>query len=392
MTMGRRLDLDWLRIGAFALLILYHIGMVFVPWEFHIKTDDPQQWSVAPMLLLNAWRLALLFLVSGVASRFLLRKRRGGFAGDRLRRLFIPLVAGMVLWIAPQGWVDVRVNHGYPHGFGWFSTHDWFRFDGALGIDLPTWNQLWFVVYLLAYSLLLAGLAALPGGWRAGAQDVFDRVFGGWRVVALPMLAFIFARLVLYPRFEETHAFAGDWAAHFLYGFSFAFGVGLAGTRRLWGDIARFWPWCAGAALLAGVPTAWVNVTLGENEQASDATLTIIRICRGIQGWGAIVALLGFAQAFLQRDHPWRPWLNRAVFPAYIAHQTVILVVMYWLKPLGLGAGAEFALLVAATVAGSWLFAAIGMRAGWLAPLFGVERQSAPSWASSQRLRGRPPA
>ena len=28
--------LDWLRIGAFALLIVYHVGMVYVSWDFHI--------------------------------------------------------------------------------------------------------------------------------------------------------------------------------------------------------------------------------------------------------------------------------------------------------------------------------------------------------------------
>src|SRR5215207_2339915 len=32
---GRRCDLDWIRIGAFGLLILYHVGMLYVPWNFH---------------------------------------------------------------------------------------------------------------------------------------------------------------------------------------------------------------------------------------------------------------------------------------------------------------------------------------------------------------------
>ena len=33
----RRHDLDWLRIIAFLLLIFYHIGMFYVPWEWHVK-------------------------------------------------------------------------------------------------------------------------------------------------------------------------------------------------------------------------------------------------------------------------------------------------------------------------------------------------------------------
>ena len=32
----RRYDLDWLRIIAFGLLILYHVGMFYVTWGWHV--------------------------------------------------------------------------------------------------------------------------------------------------------------------------------------------------------------------------------------------------------------------------------------------------------------------------------------------------------------------
>ena len=35
----RRYDLDWLRIAAFGLLIGYHVGMLYVPWAFHVKSE-----------------------------------------------------------------------------------------------------------------------------------------------------------------------------------------------------------------------------------------------------------------------------------------------------------------------------------------------------------------
>ncbi|RYD20313.1 MAG: acyltransferase, partial [Lysobacteraceae bacterium] len=48
--MTRHYGMDWLRIGAFALLILYHIGMVFVPWNFHVKSLHVEDWVRLPML------------------------------------------------------------------------------------------------------------------------------------------------------------------------------------------------------------------------------------------------------------------------------------------------------------------------------------------------------
>src|SRR4051795_8395122 len=68
----RRIDLDWVRIGTFALLIFYHVGMLYVSWEFHVKSTHRISALEPLMLVLNPWRLALLFLVSGAATRFML--------------------------------------------------------------------------------------------------------------------------------------------------------------------------------------------------------------------------------------------------------------------------------------------------------------------------------
>lgn len=368
---ARRYDLDWLRIGAFGLLILYHIGMVFVPWEFHIKTAAPARWVEAPMLLLNAWRLSLLFLISGVASRMMLAKG-GAFALGRTKRLFIPLLAGMALWIAPQAWVDLRVNHGYPHGFAYFWSHDNWYFGNRLGIDTPTWNQLWFVAYLWVYTMVLALVALAPAAWRERAQTAFDTLFGGWRLIVLPVAVYAVARIALADRFPENHALVADWYAHSIYAFAFFFGVGLGGTRTLWPLIARIWKPCAVAALIAWAVVAVVNLSLAEADVLPPLQLAGVRVVRAVQAWGAIFGLLGFAQTFLNHDHPWRTTLNEGVFPAYIAHQTIILVVMYWLLPLGLPALTEFAILVAATVAGSVLFYLIGREIPGLRPLIGL--------------------
>ncbi len=68
MNSTRHYGMDWLRIGAFALLILYHIGMYFVPWGWHVTIAEPFDWVAIQMLATNGWRLALPFLVSAYAG------------------------------------------------------------------------------------------------------------------------------------------------------------------------------------------------------------------------------------------------------------------------------------------------------------------------------------
>ena len=65
----RRYDLDWLRVLAFGLLILYHTGMFYVAdWGWHVKSVHQSEWLQLPMLLSNQWRMPLIFLVSGLAA------------------------------------------------------------------------------------------------------------------------------------------------------------------------------------------------------------------------------------------------------------------------------------------------------------------------------------
>jgi peptidoglycan/LPS O-acetylase OafA/YrhL len=97
---------------------------------------------------------------------------------------------------------------------------------------------------------------------------------------------------------------------------------------------------------------------------------------RLVQGWAAIVALVGIADRFWNRDHASRPMLAEAVFPFYIIHQTVIVLVGYWLLLAGVGPLATFLILVVATVAGCWAFYLGGRQVNWLRPLIGLQRRA----------------
>jgi glucans biosynthesis protein C len=85
-----------------------------------------------------------------------------------------------------------------------------------------------------------------------------------------------------------------------------------------------------------------------------------------------IVALIGLADSYLNRDHPWRRVLTEAVFPFYLIHQTIIVGVEGWLLHFGLPRAAEFAILLVATLGGCWIFYAVGREIGWLRPLIGL--------------------
>ena len=371
-AMQRHYGMDWLRIGAFAILILYHVGMVFVPWPFHAKSRHAEDWALLPMLTANAWRLTLLFVVSGYATRALLGRAHAltSFVADRSRRLLVPLAFGVAVVVPPQCWVELASQHGYPHGFRQFWLHDYFGFTVRDRMVLPNWNHLWFVMYLWVYTAVLAGLVAVvrPLRWQHG----FNRVFGGWRVLAIPLLWFACIHGWWFVMAAETHGLVDDPMAHLEYFPAFLFGFGLARSEAVMAAVVR-WHRPAGVLALAGY--GWVAAVQLGWMPSNGVWTRLYGVAHAVQQWGAILALIGFAERHWNRDLPIRRTLTEAVFPFYLVHQTIIVVVAFWLLGAGLSATAEFAVLVAATVAGCLLFYLLGRRIGPLRPLIGLKRQ-----------------
>jgi hypothetical protein len=375
--MERHYGLDWLRIGAFAILIFYHIGMVFVPWAYHVKSAHVADWVTLPMLASNAWRLTLLFVVSGYASRALLSRSPGvaAFMRNRSVRLLIPLLFGMAVIVPPQSWVELTTQHGYAHNFGYFIAHDYFRFAPLAGIMLPTWNHLWFVAYLWVYTILLAILIAIVPGGRL--QRVFDRVFGTALVLALPMAYLMFVHGWWIRMSAETQNLIDDPIGHLTFLPAFLFGFGLAGSAAARAAILRWWKAAAILALLGYGAIVAIELHWPGDIPAPRWVYTPYGVAHAMEQWGAIIALIGIAERWWNHDHRWRATLTEAVFPFYIIHQTIIVLVAWALLSARLPGWAEFAIIAAATVAGCWAFYLIGREMRWLRPLIGLRARAA---------------
>jgi len=375
--MQRHYGLDWLRIGAFAILIVYHVGMVFVPWDFHAKL--PGAWWVAvPMMASNPWRLALLFLVSGYASRALMLRNKAPwrFARQRSLRLLVPLIFGMAVIVPVQPWVELREKYGYAESFVHFWLHDYFRF-GTLGpLFLPAWNHLWFVAYLWVYTLVLAmGALLLPSFVRRAIQRGFTWTMRGPALLVVPIAWMVLVSFWLFPGARETHGLIDDGVAHFSYFPFFLFGYALACAPQTLAALVARWKASAVIALAAYVVVAGVEIRWPGSRMPYPWGI-VFSVARSVEGWAAVAALIGYADGHWNRDRSWRRMLTEAVFPFYIVHQSIIVLVAFWLAPLALPGGVAFAVLVAATLAGCWSFYLGGRAIGPLRPLIGLRRHA----------------
>jgi hypothetical protein len=254
----RRHDLDWIRVGAFFLLILYHVGMLYVSWDFHVKSPRIVE-AVQPfMMITSPWRLTLLFVVSGAATRFMVDgfEAAGGragrrLAGSRILRLLPALLFGMFVIVPPQSYYEVFQAAQWlgvtdPARSPWLQDF-WIKYatgyggwcDGDGCLTTPTWNHLWFIAYLLPYGLLVAALVGLPGKPLGVLGRWTERACAGWGLLIWPMVYLAVLRFTLAPIFEVTHAFWGDWYNHALSFGAYLFGFLIARSETLKANFVR---------------------------------------------------------------------------------------------------------------------------------------------------------
>jgi glucans biosynthesis protein C len=375
----RRYDLDWVRIGAFMLLILYHVGMYYVTRDWHVKSPQPSATIEPLMMLTSPWRLSLLFLVSGVATGFLLaRQGSGAFLGQRSTRLLIPLVFGMLVIVPPQSYLQVVEKLRYAGGFVEFYRLYITGFHGFCSggdcLIMPTWNHLWFVAYLWVYTVVLyIGVRIAPPviPWL---RRLAERRLSGIRILLLPFAYLCAIRLVLGERFPSNHALIGDWYNHALYFGVFLLGFTLAGARGAWGTLERTRWITLGLAVLGwAYLTAYIGA-FGDGAGTPPLPLRLFALWSfGAEQWLAIAAIVGFAHRHLNHDNAARRYLTSAIFPVYILHQTIIVVVAHALKPSHLYPPIEGVLLVLVTAATCFLSYEAIRRVRLLRPLFGLE-------------------
>ena len=351
---SRRYDLDWLRVIAFGLLIFYHIGMFYVTWAWHVKSVYAGPAAEPLMLIVNPWRLALLFFISGVAIRFATDKAPApwGFARSRLFRLGLPILMGVLLVVAPQSYFELRqggtIEPGYLAFWG-----NYLKLDQIYPMITPTWNHLWYVVYLLVYILLLTPfLPAMKRFAEGSGAAALDRIASGpVRLLFLIIIPFVIYEAVLTPRFPTTHDLVNDWANHAHRFTVFLLGYFAAKHPRFWESARRALPLAATLVILIGGGRFYLRAEHSEFYRSlADGPFMMAALT--LYAWAFMVMLFALAQRYFNRPSKALTYFTGAVFCYYILHQTIIISAGYYLTQLRLGAAAEFFILTVITTIG----------------------------------------
>lgn len=367
----RRHDLDWLRVIVFGLLIFYHVGMFFVPWGFHIKNNVIYDWLMYPMQFVNQWRLPILFVISGMGTFYALNKRTGKqFGFERIIRLFIPLAVGMLLIVPPQVYIEHLANGQFD--IGYFDYWPSQAFNGVYPEGNLSWHHLWFLPYLLIFSLLLIPpfiyLKKHPENkFTLWIKKLASKPFGlFWLIIPLYL-----CEAFLEPFFNVTHALIDDWFNFVSSMILFFYGFLLISVKEtFWKTVKenrRRYLACG----LIGFSVLMILIFGFEDSTPIHFTEAFAKV---FNLWAWILCFFGYAATYLNKPSKLLSYTNQAVYPFYILHQTIMIIIGYYLMDLSWGFIPKFGIMIFGTFLGSWIIYEFLIRR-WkpIRPLFGLK-------------------
>ena len=347
MKTERRHDIDWLRVIAIGLLLVYHIAIIFQPWAMFIGFIRSQElitdlWK--PMTLLNVWRIPLLFYVSGMGVYFALRKRNWKqLIRERSVRILLPFLFGIVA-ITP---LHMYIFQGY--------------YNQALDY-YPHMGHLWFLGNIFAYVLLLSPLffylkKNADGRFAKGLSWFMGNPLGPLSISVF----FILEVLLVQPDIFELYA--QTWHGFFLGLLAFFFGFLFVYSGKSFWQTMLKWRW-----LYLGLAVGLYAVRFLVFDLRGPGYLMAIES----NAW--IFALFGFGYKYLNRPSRALSYLSQAAYPVYIIHMFVLYAAAALILPLDLPVTVKFVVIVALTGLACYLiYEFIIRRVGFLRPLFGLK-------------------
>ena len=348
MASGRRIHwVDWLKVLAVFGVFVYHSAMVYAYVNWVIDNDRR---SVLLTLFAGAgfsMGMPLLFLLSGAASFFALRKLGAlRFADLRFRRLVVPLLAGLAL-LSPFQAQLARLSRGGSQP--WASAYVEFL-AGIRFYPSPRWlsaygYHLWFLGFLFLYSLLALPFFVWldgPAGRRFIQRAVrAARRPGGLLLFSLAPAAALIAFRPRFPAYTDWADFAA-WLPWFAAGY-----LVLADPRfervirSRWKEMLAI---LLGSTAVLGALAAVGLAGSFEAHPAYSLPWALYTLVRSANTASVVMLVLALGIVALDRGGRLVAHLDEAVLPFYVLHHPAVVLVAYFVVNLEAGPWAKFLL------------------------------------------------
>lgn len=321
--------LDWLRVIAFSILLLEHAAEVFTTWNFAIKNDETSKILNLIVMFFKPWRMPVLFAISGAAVCLSFKSRTFlAIIKERSIRLLLPLVAAMLLIIPPQIFYIRRAQGASENIFDFYASVLQFRWFPAGNFH---WLHLWYLAFVFCFTILI--LPVLHTFKRKNPKRILDNC-ADW--LSKPVVLFSSGILFTLPYYMvHTLSPSQNLAQLALFFPFFLFGGVILNNPNILFSFKKY----SNLAILLGCfsTSGLYTMSLADNFSASAFNILqkslqqpAIFLLQSYNLWFWLIALFGMGIRYLNTGSRALSYATTAVYPFYILHQTIIVIIAYY--------------------------------------------------------------
>ena len=374
--------IDWLRILAFGLLFLFHSWRPFDHYSWNIKNAEQSNIFDLLTFFTHGWRMDLIFLISGVGTWFSLNSRKSSFFSDRIKRLIIPFIFGIVFIIPPQKFYEAISFHGFQGDyFQFIKAWPIYAFSQNFGASVLFWfGHLGAHIYYLPYLFTMTVLVVPVYKMIQNRKFSFDKLYN---LIVTPRGVFLLILPLITIRYSLKPLFPGytDWADFFSYMFIFIYGFILIRNPRFVETVRQLMWLFLNIAIISNVllfyyinqndanMQIYLKPGYGFNHLYLSVLSVLISFC-----W--VMFFVGLAAKKLNFNHKFIQPANTAILPIYILHQTLIVVFGFYIIQFNTSIIVKY-LLIAGTAIPSAILLYLGLkRFSLMRLLFGLKPEA----------------
>jgi peptidoglycan/LPS O-acetylase OafA/YrhL len=345
----RRYDIDWLRVTAMLAVFIFHCTRFFDTEGWHLKNSE-QSYTLFVLVrgLFWPWLMELLFLLSGAGSWYALKSKTATeYLYERFKRLLIPLyTVGLFILLPLQFYFELVTDAGYSGTFWQIIPRYFARLHPPqitswpeMLLPIPFSGHLWFLQFLFLISLVtLPLLLCLKSEW---GQRWIGKL-AGWCDHRGGIFLFVIPLALILISLRGLFRGQNSWADFLWYAIYFIIGYVMVADKRFTKAFNRHQWVCLVLWIIGFFGGGGLFVlALGYDPMPGNESLSFIyvlyQIVWSIASWSAVVFMLSLGAKYLNFTHKMLAHSNEAVLPFYLFHQTIILIVGFFVIRWNIG-------------------------------------------------------
>ena len=309
----RKHYVDNIRWITVILVVIYHVIYMYngVATDGVIGPFKEVQYQDALQYILYPWFMVILFIVSGMSSRYYLEKHSiKEFIASRTQKLLVPSTIGLFVFQWQQGYFNMAISHAFE-----YMPDTMPKVILYLIMSVSGTGVLWYIQLLWVFSVGLALVRRFEKGKLYSICEKANLLV----LVGLGVWVWVAAQVLNTPVIT-VYRFG-------IYGFSFLLGYFVFAHETVIDRLSRYWQLLSVLAVVLGC--GYVYYYFGENYAVEPVVNSPFSVA---YGWTVILAVFAVMKKWGNVTTPFTKWMANKSFGLYVFHYLPLAATAYALK------------------------------------------------------------